>query len=151
VGVLGTLYITTRRFVWIGQDAAHDFDAGYIVLHAVTHDTESYPFPCLYCQLDEEDEDTEQEVFFVPADEATLQALFQAFSHVAMLNPDMDMDEDEGGMGSNLIYNLDEVELGAEEARRLAQFESVFVEPSYGDSADQANPTKIRRRGGDDA
>jgi hypothetical protein len=133
-------------------------------LHAVTHDTESYPFPCLYCQLDEEDEDADQEVFFVPADEATLQALFQAFSHVAMLNPDMDMDEDEDGMGSNLIYNLDEVELGAEEARRLAQFESAFVEPSSavarngdtggggnGDAADQANPSKIRRRGGDDA
>lgn len=57
--------------MWIGSDAAHDFDAAYVVLHAVTHDTESYPRPCLYCQLDEEEEDAEQEVFFVPSDDAT--------------------------------------------------------------------------------
>lgn len=70
-GAVGTLFATTNRFVWIGADAAHDFDAAYIVLHAVTHDTESYPRPCLYCQLDEDDDDAEQEVFFVPTDEPT--------------------------------------------------------------------------------
>lgn len=46
----------------------------------------------------------------------TVDAMFQAFSHVAMLNPDMD-DGDEDMMGSNLIYNLDEVQMGAEQVR----------------------------------
>lgn len=60
-------------------------------------------------------------------------------------------------MGSDLIYNLDEVQMGAEEARRLAQFESVFVEPNAvarsGDTSavetaigDLVHPHKIRRK-----
>ena len=63
-------------------------------------------------------------------------------------------------MGSNLIYNLDEVQMGAEEARRLAQFEAAFIEPeavsrngdtgadgaSNGSDADASHPNKIRRR-----
>jgi hypothetical protein len=35
----GTLYITKRRVIWIGDqgcDLAYDFDVAYIVLHAIT-------------------------------------------------------------------------------------------------------------------
>ena len=70
-GLPGTLYVTTSRFIWVGTETAHDFDAAYIVLHAITHDTDSYPRPCLYCQFDEESEDEEQEMFLVPQGEET--------------------------------------------------------------------------------
>jgi hypothetical protein len=81
---VGTLYITTRsefnidlknnasnafsRVMWMSETLGYDFDVPYIMLHAITHDPESYPKPCLYCQLDE-DEDGPSELFLVPPKE----------------------------------------------------------------------------------
>ena len=36
---------------------AFDFDIPYISLHAISRDTSSFPHPCIYCQLDEDEED----------------------------------------------------------------------------------------------
>nr|GMC92970.1 chloride conductance regulatory protein ICln [Ipomoea batatas]GMD00596.1 chloride conductance regulatory protein ICln [Ipomoea batatas]GMD02192.1 chloride conductance regulatory protein ICln [Ipomoea batatas] len=50
----GTLYITTRKVVWLSNT---DTERGYAVdflnisLHAVSRDPESYPSPCLYAQM----------------------------------------------------------------------------------------------------
>lgn len=52
----------------MSETLGYDFDVPYIMLHAITHDPESYPKPCLYCQLDE-DEDGPSELFLVPPKE----------------------------------------------------------------------------------
>ncbi|KAG6488517.1 hypothetical protein ZIOFF_049760 [Zingiber officinale] len=50
----GTLYVTSRRVIWL-SDA--DKGKGYAVdflslsLHAVSRDLETYPFPCIYTQV----------------------------------------------------------------------------------------------------
>ncbi|KAG6532067.1 hypothetical protein ZIOFF_005905 [Zingiber officinale] len=59
----GTLYVTTRRVIWL-SDA--DRGKGYAVdflslsLHAVSRDPEAYPFPCIYTQIETGDEDDEE-------------------------------------------------------------------------------------------
>ena len=171
----GTIYITTKRVILqLTNNSSYDFDPQYIMLHAITRDSTSYPRPCLYCQLDydncdeyegvygddddnsdenenddinndndetkqhkrpktipDDDEDEPKgELYIAPADENDVIALFDAFSRVALLNPD-EQDEDDDGDDDNdgLIYNVDEVELGAVQARNLARFESVFQCP----------------------
>lgn len=47
----GTLFITSRRFVWLSEETAYDFDVQYIALHAISNDPASYKKPCLYCQV----------------------------------------------------------------------------------------------------
>ena len=157
---VGKLYITTGRILWIGDSEgsssanstkgkettfkAFDFDIPYIILHAVTHDQATYNKPCLYCQLDapeqfdeddDEDGDDFGECFFAPvnADEATLLKLFDAFSEAAQRNPDLDGGEEGGLFSANeneLIYNVDEVQLGSEEAMKLDHLESCFHVPT---------------------
>ncbi|XP_042386559.1 chloride conductance regulatory protein ICln-like [Zingiber officinale] len=61
---LGTLYVTSRRVIWL-SDA--DKGKGYAVdflslsLHAVSRDLETYPFPCIYTQIEIGDKDEESE------------------------------------------------------------------------------------------
>lgn len=146
----GKLFVTSKRVIWLGQDEkAFDFDVKYITLHAITRDTDSYPKPCIYCQLDafnsedggdadgdedaEEEEEILDEMYIVPSSEDQLQSVFDALSTAAMKNPD-DPEEWEQDGDDELIYNTDEVELGAEQARTLAHLESVFNVPAgYGE------------------
>lgn len=87
----------------------------HIVLHAISRDIESYPLPCLYCQLsseeddftttaeEEEEKDVLQEIRFIPADEKDLFPLFEALSYASSINPDpasSDDGEDDGGDGA---------------------------------------------------
>ena len=130
----GNLFITSRRIIWIGNDSkAYDFDVPYITLHAITHDINSFPQPCLYCQLDssseenEYDEENFNECFFVPGDEERLTILFDAFSEAALNNPDQPEDDESD---DDFIFNEEEVTLGAQQARILDHLESVFVVPS---------------------
>ncbi|KDO35107.1 hypothetical protein SPRG_01174 [Saprolegnia parasitica CBS 223.65] len=110
----GNLVVTTKRVVWITSqpgmaEVGYAWDMRYLSLHAISRDTSSFPEPCLYCHLDVEDD--VQEVRFVPDDSSkTLQAMFDAFSASAALNPDDDEDDEEG----EWIYNEDEVEAGAQ-------------------------------------
>ena len=134
------LFVTSSRIILIGKTLALDFDVPYVILHAVTRDPASYSQPCVYCQLDCEEEDEEEEVatipllfpkgemFLVPSDEADLKEIFNAFSHAALLNPDPPEDGEEEG-DDELIYNEDEVALGVEQLRTLQHLESVFQFP----------------------
>lgn len=48
----GTLFLTTRRVIWVGEGGegyAVDFVA--VSLHAVSRDPEAYPYPCIYTQV----------------------------------------------------------------------------------------------------
>nr|GMC94391.1 chloride conductance regulatory protein ICln [Ipomoea batatas] len=102
----GTLYITSRKVVWLSNT---DTERGYAVdflnisLHAVSRDPESYPSPCIYAQGDEDDDDSEgsdtegnetldlsriTEMRVVPSDPNQVDALFQMFCECAELNPE---------------------------------------------------------------
>uniref|UniRef100_A0A0D9XI47 Chloride conductance regulatory protein ICln n=1 Tax=Leersia perrieri TaxID=77586 RepID=A0A0D9XI47_9ORYZ len=110
----GTLFITTRRVIWVsevdkGKGYAVDFLA--ISLHAVSRDPEAYPSPCIYTQIETEDGSDEEsdesdsevngeielskvtEMRIIPSD--PLDGLFEAFSHCAELNPDPNAESDE--------------------------------------------------------
>ena len=90
-------------------------------------------------QEGDEDEDEPTEVFFNPEDPADVQQLFDIFSEAALNNPDDDADDDEddnedgdcgaGMFPSGFIYNVEEVETGAQQAK-LNQWESVFQLPA---------------------
>ena len=139
------------------QQVAIDLDVPFIVLHAITRDQDSYPLPCVYCQLSDgddysnllaaargdgdgvdegegeengdEDEAPEDELFIVPEDDAALTKIFNALSHAAMMNPDPPEDGEQEG-DDEFIYDEDEVALGAEQARVLQHLDSVFVAPT---------------------
>lgn len=174
---VGELIITTKRVIWIkeanesaGVDengcSAFDFDVPYIILHAISRDPESYPVPCLYCQLDKEEEEFVNEceedgdeydtgeVFLVPpkGGDDQLQAMFDAFSHAALLNPDpLSGDEGDDYEGTNIatnncnensagfIFNGEEVRLGASQAATLAHLESVFMDPAEQQAVEEAH------------
>lgn len=129
----GMLYITSKRVIWIGDEGKScDLDVPYIIMHAVSRDPETYPKPCIYCQLDcdeyAEEEDELNEFFLAPEEEIDLMKIFDALSHAALINPDP-MEEGEQEGDDELIYNVDEVRLGAEQAKALDHLESVFQVP----------------------
>lgn len=138
------LFVTTKRIIIIGETLTLDFDVAYITLHAVTRDPASYVKPCVYCQLDfeeddDEDDDDEEnspmlkhpkgEMFLIPKNDLDLTEIYNAFSHAALLNPDPPEDGEEEG-DDELIYNIDEVELGVEQSQALEHLESVFHLPN---------------------
>ncbi|CAK4312501.1 unnamed protein product [Aphanomyces euteiches] len=135
----GNLYVTTSRVVWVFSQngsgvVGYAWDMTYLSLHAISRDLSSFPEPCLYCQLDVEVE--VNEIRFVPQDpEKQLQALFDAFSESAALNPDDDEDDEQ--QGGDWIYNEEEVSTGAREAALAAHFDSILqVAPSLQQHAD---------------
>ncbi|XP_062216194.1 chloride conductance regulatory protein ICln-like [Phragmites australis] len=116
----GTLFVTTRRVIWLseaekGKAYAVDFVA--ISLHAVSRDLEAYPSPCIYTQIEAEvgtdeaaaaESDSEasgelelsrvSEMRIILADPGQLDALFDVFCHCAELNPDPNAERN-GGNG----------------------------------------------------
>ncbi|KAG0504095.1 hypothetical protein HPP92_004167 [Vanilla planifolia] len=113
----GTLYISSRRVMWLsdvnrGKGYAVDFFS--ISLHAVSRDPEAYPSPCIYIQIEanafEDDEsecsDTEfaedsdlsrvTEMRLVPSDSNQLNTLFDIFCQCAELNPEPEGDDESG-------------------------------------------------------
>ena len=52
----GTLFVTTKHLIWLSLDhsVGYRMDYPYVLLHAVSRDTSSFPHPCLYAQLDDE-------------------------------------------------------------------------------------------------
>lgn len=145
----GTLFVTNQRFVWLSVSCAYDFDVRFVMLHAISKDVATYPKPCLYCQLDveqeqcgEENDDEEgepDECFFAPGCvdgdiDTVLMSIFDAFSQAAQLNPDPEEEEGEGeGMmqysTDDFIYNEEEVAAGVQQAQ-LADWESKFQLPA---------------------
>jgi hypothetical protein len=161
----GKLYITSKRLLWIGSEKAFDFDIPFITLHAVSKDPQTYVKPCVYCQVDTEDdemygendddEDTDDQItefYLIPEEEKDLSTIFEALSHAALLNPDPEDEmEGDGGEGE-FIFNQDEVRLGAEQARILDHLESVFEFPpednndNNNEGGDDQQPTKWSRK-----
>ena len=115
----GELVITTRHVIWLASaDKGYKVDFRTISLHAISRDPASFPMPCVYCQLDieqecmmpdggddaaadeEADETSEvSEARFVPAVETELEAIFKVFCECALLNPSEDEDsaDEDGG------------------------------------------------------
>jgi nucleotide-sensitive chloride channel 1A len=125
----GTLFVTTRRVVWVSSaEPAKKFAIYFrdISMHAITRDTSNFPFPCVYCQLDADDvieaQFSQAEVIDAAAADI-LRDIFDAFSHGAVLNPDEEEEESDGEM----FYNEAEAEEGARQADVLAHLESVLT------------------------
>jgi len=106
----GTLFVTTRRVLWLtlaGGDGAGGYAFAYpaIGLHAVTRDTSVFDAPCVYLQVDAEggdgdgdgDDGGPVEVRLAPADPDRLEDVFEALSACAALHPGPDDSDEEGG------------------------------------------------------
>ncbi|KAG6615162.1 Chloride conductance regulatory protein ICln [Phytophthora cinnamomi] len=121
-GAAGTLFVTTSRVVWlgaaIGARVGYAWDMSSVTLHAISRDPAAFPKPCVYCQISHEDV---SEVRFVPADDKTLQEVFDAFCKSAEMNPDDDDEDDDGW-----ICDEDEVADGARAAQLAAHFDSML-------------------------
>uniref|UniRef100_A0A6B2LN43 Uncharacterized protein n=1 Tax=Arcella intermedia TaxID=1963864 RepID=A0A6B2LN43_9EUKA len=105
----GQLILNTIKVSWVPENSAvFPQSWGYkdILMHAITTDPD-FSAPCIYCHLDGGDEEEVNEARFVPESEADLNALFNAFSKGAELNPD-EVDEDEG----DFFFNPDEIMSG---------------------------------------
>ena len=150
------IYCYCRRIIWLNSsDTAVGYSAEFatITMHAVATDPETVDRPCLYVQLDSEeepeiDDDEEEEdgdgdgspfpeLRFIPSDPSTLDAIFQAFCEGAERNPDADA-EDEGQ--GNLFFDQMEILAGAFDAAEVAEDvdEIVGDDPDrFGDAEEQ--------------
>jgi hypothetical protein len=115
---VGSLYITNKHVIWLSDEDIQkgiSIDFPYITLHAVCRDTNLFPLPCIYCQLDSEEL---RELRFVPIDSSNLYEIYQAFCEGAALNPDLEQ-EGEG----DFVFNPEEVAAGLEQAMETAAFD----------------------------
>eukprot|EP01089_Gocevia_fonbrunei_P021711 TRINITY_DN8528_c0_g1_i1.p1 TRINITY_DN8528_c0_g1~~TRINITY_DN8528_c0_g1_i1.p1 ORF type:complete len:179 (-),score=39.94 TRINITY_DN8528_c0_g1_i1:42-578(-) len=105
----GNLYITTKHVIWLSVEDAnlgYSMDYYHILIHAVSTDTSSFPFPCIYSQLSSDDEEY-NECRFVPGNHSldSVNLIYNAMCEGAALNPDPE-EEGEG----DFFYNENEVE-----------------------------------------
>jgi len=153
----GTLFVTTKNVIWLSSTDAnkgYSVDFPFISLHATSRDTTHFSHPCLYCQLDVEEEHNEgddeegedgevdvnqingevqySEMRLVPQDPNTLSAIFDAFSQGAALNPDQE-NEDEG----NFFFNHDEVN------SNLERLDGILQMPTAEQFEQQINPDQF--------
>jgi len=108
---VGTLYITTKRLIWLSdvdKQKGYAVDFLSISLHAVSRDPEAYELPCIYAQIEtaesdgygdeledqnstnDENLDLSQvtEIRLVPSDPSTLDNIFKVLCACAELNPE---------------------------------------------------------------
>ncbi|KAE8899434.1 hypothetical protein PF005_g10933 [Phytophthora fragariae] len=135
-GTAGALFVTTSRVVWLGAPVGvhvgYAWEMSSVTLHAISRDPAAFPSPCLYCQMSSPDV---SEVRFVPADDKTLQEVFDAFCKSAEMNPDDDDEDDDDGW----ICDEDEVADGARAAQLAAHFDSMLqVSPGLENGATEA-------------
>lgn len=65
---VGTLFITSLHVIWLSKEdkeKGYSMDFYFINIHAICHDTTNFPYPCIYAQLDSEEN---PEAYFVPKD-----------------------------------------------------------------------------------
>ncbi|KAG7384081.1 Methylosome subunit pICln [Phytophthora pseudosyringae] len=134
-GAAGALFVTTSRVIWlgaaVGARVGYAWEMSSVTLHAISRDPAAFPRPCVYCQISNQDV---SEVRFVPADDKTLQEVFDAFCKSAEMNPDDDDDDDDGW-----ICDEDEVADGARAAQLAAHFDSMLqVSPGLENGATEA-------------
>ncbi|GMH28075.1 hypothetical protein Nepgr_029918 [Nepenthes gracilis] len=126
----GTIYITSRQVIWLSD---LDSNKGYAVdffsisLHAVSRDPLAYPSPCIYAQIDIEEDECEEdeseglesefdtgplelskikEMRLVPSDPSQLDRLFEVFCECAELNPEPVDDEED----HDWVFSADQME-----------------------------------------
>lgn len=127
----------------------------------MSRDPNSYHKPCVYCQLDQEDGEQPDELFLAPDSSTTvvsssvstctnpssediLKSIFDGLCEAASLNPDpFEIGHDIPEGEDDLIYNIDEVNLGAQQASMLAHLESCFQEPSFPLKSDDDHPNRF--------
>ena len=120
--------ITSKRMILLNSETAYDFDIPFIGLHAISRDPNGYRKPCIYCQLDQEEDETPDELYLVPETEDSLKDIFDVLSRAAEMNPDPpEYGEQEGD--DELIFDANEVNLGVEQSRMLAHYDSIFIDP----------------------
>ncbi|CAL9008534.1 unnamed protein product [Prunus brigantina] len=123
----GTLYISTKKVVWLSDvDRAKGYAVDFlsISLHAVSRDPEAYTSPCIYTQIETEDDEHESdgsdsecngvldlskitEMRLVPSDPNQLDSLFEVFCECAELNPEPIEEAEEE---HNWIFSADQLE-----------------------------------------
>lgn len=155
----GSVFVTTRRLVWVPDSSSGGAAASsssiacsykQISMHAVARDTEAFPKPCVYIQLDEgsvgmgaeaeEDEGEEQEeeesaeLRLVPAQDSEVESLFQAVCDASALNPDSDMEEE---AGAQLFFDEAEVLAGLPDDQRAALLAARAEEAMVLDGVDE--------------
>lgn len=109
----GTLYITTKRLIWLNdvdKQKGYAVDFLSISLHAVSRDPEAYQLPCIYAQIETADSDgygdemenqdstngvnlelsQVTEIRLIPSDPGTLDNIFKVLCACAELNPEPD-------------------------------------------------------------
>eukprot|EP00040_Diaphanoeca_grandis_P010836 m.55515 g.55515 ORF g.55515 m.55515 type:complete len:211 (-) comp22089_c0_seq1:166-798(-) len=95
----GTLYITEEHIVWWSETAQKGFQVEYpaLALHAIQTDTNNFPKPCIYCQLDTSGDADEpaSELRLVPQQGENLSSMFNALCQCQALHPDPDSQSDE--------------------------------------------------------
>eukprot|EP01066_Platyproteum_vivax_P017185 Platyproteum_vivax@DN7311_c1_g1_i1.p1 len=133
----GKLHLTTERVIWLSTEDNKAYAVTYpdIVLHAVCRDLDSFPKPCLYCQISftEEENDSNDiedldipELRIIPANDTVLDELFQKFAEMSAMHPDDEITTDDGepaddddesdgwvwaeGMDPNAIQNLGDIQ-----------------------------------------
>ncbi|XP_020886237.1 chloride conductance regulatory protein ICln isoform X2 [Arabidopsis lyrata subsp. lyrata] len=152
----GTLYITSRKLIWLSDvDMAKGYAVDFlsISLHAVSRDPEAYSSPCIYTQIEiEEDEDDEsdtesstevldlskiREMRLVPSDPSQLETLFDVFCECAELNPEP-VEEEEEDRGHNWVFSADQMDVrgGDEDAEwQISQSPTSVIGHSNGGEA----------------
>lgn len=94
---VGVLRVEESALFWGPQLR---FDYLSIVLHAICRDTEAFPKPCIYLQvqLDRENDDAEvEEIYLVPSEASQVEEIFEAMSRCAELHRDPQSDDEDGG------------------------------------------------------
>jgi len=104
-----------------------------ISLHAVSRDPDAYPLPCLYTQIETQDDDDQdldsngdsdsefnnhaaldlskvREMRLIPSDPAQLDSLFQTFCDCAELNPEPNHGGELEAEQHNWIFSADQIE-----------------------------------------
>jgi len=95
----GDMFVTSKRVVWLhSTNPAQGFCIGFpsLTIHAICTDTDSFPQPCIYCQIDTGDDDSLSEIRYVPDRMESVTTMYSAFSRGAELNPDPPGSDDEG-------------------------------------------------------
>ncbi|CAF2145055.1 BnaCnng53550D [Brassica napus] len=154
----GTLYITSRKLIWLSDaDVAKGYAVDFlsISLHAVSRDPQTYSSPCIYTQIEvveDEDEDDEddtestgvldlskiREMRLVPSDSTQLDTLFDVFCECAELNPEP-VEEEEEESGHNWVFSADQMVVGGggeEDAEwQISQSPTSVIGHSNGDES----------------
>lgn len=125
----GVLYVTESCLQYWDASTGTGFTLEYpaISLHAVSRDLDAFPSPCIYCQLQQVDEDDEDEdaieLRLCPQDHTQLDAIFAALSECQALHPDA-VDECDGEM----FYAGDEPDMTADGEATRSRLEDLLVD-----------------------